>query len=179
MTARRKPRAYDWIVVGGAPGEVGHCTRCGEGLRLELPVRLEVFTGASGGFVEAHKHCTPGRYVASTPTSAEEWLKSRDTGSSSLTIYHVMTGKHVGDPDRYHTPIDPSDFGRCYRLLELVPAWRARLPEVATRFPAWGPLVREWTRLEALYLEELPDGTAPKLYAAMRQLEKECDPCEC
>lgn len=177
MTRARRGGA-EWVVVGGAPGEVGHCTRCGQGLRLELPISLNVFAAASKAFVQDHRHCRPGRYVASTPATAQEWLKSRDTGISSLTIYHVMTGAETVASDfEYGSPSDPSDFGRCYRLLQNVPAWRERLAEVAAKFPAWTPFVREWSTMEQLYNEELPNGTAPRLYKLMKDLEREARPC--
>jgi hypothetical protein len=80
-----------------------------------------------------------------TPT---EWLLSDDTCMSSKTICAVMTGTKYADPD---VPYDAGDFGRCYRLLELFPEWRARLPEVAAKHPKWGPLVSAWDELTALY----------------------------
>ena len=45
--------------------------------------------------------------------------------------------------------------------------------EVAAQYPMWGPLVRDWDRLTALYTEELPHGVAPKLYEAIRALVQE------
>lgn len=109
-----------------------------------------------------------------TPIDPAEWYRSTDTGTSSETIWSVMTGFPV-QRDGY--PLDPSDFGRCHRLLEKFPEWRARLPEVAERFPdtPWPVLIREWDALTALYLRELqnPDGMAPALYALMRHLRRE------
>jgi hypothetical protein len=79
-----------------------------------------------------------------------DWLLSDDTGTSSETICMVMTGSrgnhYLGSP-----PSDNDDFGRCYRLLRLFPQWRSRLPEVAQRFPAWGPMVGAWGELETLW----------------------------
>lgn len=97
---------------------------------------------------------------------------SGDTGTSSKTIAHVMLGVRAPryGPD---VPYDPGDFGRCYRLLKLFPLWELRLPEVAEAYPAWSGLVREWSRLSALYEEELPSGKAPRLYARMQELRKE------
>jgi hypothetical protein len=99
------------------------------------------------------------------------WIVGGDTGTSSMTIWAVMTGRPMPhddqDPD---IPHDPSDFGRCYRLLESFPAWRARLAEVADAHPAWAGLVGEWAELEALYRSEHPSGRAPQLYARMKAL---------
>lgn len=68
-----------------------------------------------------------------------EWLLGHDTGISSLTICAVLSGKHgiAAEVARGHfgadIPHDPADFGRCYRLLQAIPEWRARLEEVAPR----------------------------------------------
>jgi hypothetical protein len=78
-----------------------------------------------------------------------DWLMSRDTGISSKTICSVLTGSKA--PDWHDTPGDPDDFGRCYRLLALFPDWRARMPEVAAKYPKWGPMVAAWDELTALY----------------------------
>lgn len=97
------------------------------------------------------------------------WLANGDTGISSETIWSVMTGLPV---QRHGYPYDPADFGRCYRLLRVMPSWRARLPEVAARFPrsAWPALIEAWDELTALYEEELPARTLPRLYARMLAL---------
>lgn len=99
------------------------------------------------------------------------WLLSGDSGISSKTICAVMTGSKMEDPGP-DIPYDPSDFGRCYRLLALFPEWRERLGEVAEKFPMWGPMVKAWDELTTLYEEEVlnEDGKAPRLYARMQAL---------
>ncbi len=103
-----------------------------------------------------------------------EWLKSRDTGISSLTIFEVMTGINLRPGILIHPdlPYDPSDFGRCYRLLNKFPEWRVRLPEVAKLYPTWSGLIDNWAELTTLYEEELQNesGRAPKLYARMQEI---------
>lgn len=118
-----------------------------------------------------------------------EWLLSDDTGTSSKTICAVMIGARIEVRHWYEhdIPHDAGDFGRCYRLLLLFPEWRQRLPEVAQRFPKWGPMVQAWQELTALY-ERIcePDGTytqasyernkhaAKTLWDRMRSLADEC-----
>lgn len=105
-----------------------------------------------------------------------EWSRSGDTGTSSKTIASVLgelPWMGAFDPC---VPCDPGDFGRCYRLLERMPEWRARLGEVADRYPAWRPLVREWARMEVMYREDLPTGESARLYDLMRELRAEGDP---
>jgi len=101
------------------------------------------------------------------------WLFGHDTGVSSKTIFSVMTGVPcVSGAGGAHYPLDPSDFGRCYRLLKRFPAWRERLMDVAAAYPEWKPMVERWDEMTALYEEEIQNanGRAPKLYRLMRQL---------
>lgn len=55
------------------------------------------------------------------------WALSRDTGISSEAIAKHMTNSGT---DRMMPPSDSDDRGRCIRLLELVPEWIPRLPEM-------------------------------------------------
>ena len=98
-----------------------------------------------------------------------QWLTGTDTGTSSRTIFSVLA-KHGYVERRPDVPHDPSDFGRCFHLLELFPEWKPRLHEVAERYPAWQPLVREWPTLTELWLEESPTSSCPKLYDLMQTL---------
>ncbi|HAM42116.1 MAG TPA: hypothetical protein DCP69_12515 [Candidatus Omnitrophica bacterium] len=75
---------------------------------------------------------------------------------------------------RFDIPYDPSDFGRCHRLLQLIPEWRANLGKVAEIFPGWKPMVDAWGELEDLWEEELPKGKLPKLYERIQGLVNEC-----
>jgi DNA-directed RNA polymerase subunit RPC12/RpoP len=98
------------------------------------------------------------------------WLANGDTGISSKTIWFTLMNRTAPIEFRPDVPHDPSDFGRCYRLLKVMPSWRSRLPEVAEKHKSWRPLVAAWDELTALYEQELPTGMAPKLYARMRAL---------
>jgi hypothetical protein len=86
-----------------------------------------------------------------------DWIFGRDTGTSSKTIWAVMTGqkKVVEGPFDASVPLDSDDFGRCHRLLLRFPEWRTRLQEVADEYPKWQTLVDEWDNLTAMYEEAL------------------------
>jgi hypothetical protein len=118
--------------------------------------------------------------VSKTPNAALEWARGRDTGLSSLLIFEVLSGREVFELAQwgrsYIVPWDPSDFGRCYRLLKAVPRWRKRLEKVAQKHPRWRPLVDRWDELERLWEEESPTRTCPKLFALMLELTKEAKP---
>lgn len=99
-----------------------------------------------------------------------EWYRGGDTGMSSETIFEVMTNIPV---KRHDIPYDPSDFGRCHRLLELFPEWRSRLDEVAQRFPVWKPFVDNWAKMEEIYLRDLPTDKSAELYDLMRSFRED------
>lgn len=100
------------------------------------------------------------------------WLLGNDTGISSKTIFAVMMGEDVINYFGPGVPQDPADFGRCHRLLFHFPAWRARLPEVSAKYPAWGPLIREWSFLTAMFMENEAQGITrmKDLYDKMQTL---------
>src|SRR5579875_1707260 len=98
---------------------------------------------------------------------AAEWLLSDDTGLSSMAIVARMLGARHG---HFPYPHDPSDLGRCLRLLERIPEWRARLTDMTACSESWARLIEVWDELEALYREELPSGMAPRCFARMREV---------
>lgn len=195
--ARKRAEGYPWIVMNANHGGRFECRRCGgtyEFLRdpitkADRPQPVWAVNALSRGFEKEHRRCKPhpegdtcafcgGRHDSEKCTrpkerSVAEWRAGPDVGLSSATIAHVLEGTTL--LSRATVPMDPSDFGRCHRLLQLFPWMRPRLHEVAERFPEWKPLVYAWDELTALYEEELqrPDHRAPKLYARMRELNGE------
>lgn len=172
-----KKRDIDWVLPGGKPGEMGYCTRCGRGLCINLPQPMEIAIACMEAFVSMHSKCPPGKYVEKPAQSPEEWAIGRDAGISSLTIYQAITG-NVSKDGRLDIPYDPDDFGRCYRLLKLFPAWREQLPKVIDICPKWRPFVEAWDELTAMYEaagwanpngREKSDGG--KMYQRMKKLE--------
>ncbi len=108
--------------------------------------------------------------VPATPgMGLKAWLASDDTGASSLYMAWVL----CDSPHRnYAYPLDPDDFGRCVRFLEAVSA-ECGVRDIAvmrTCGPEWQRLVDAWKELTALYREELPSGSAPKLHSIMQEL---------
>lgn len=103
------------------------------------------------------------------------WLAGPDTGASSKSIVVVMERDvallaMLGRCLDY--PRDPSDLGRCIRLLEIEPSYRARIREMSIAGPEWAQIAAHWDQLEALYHNEFPSGTAPRCYEMMQGLIK-------
>lgn len=114
---------------------------------------------------------------------ANEWIVNDDTGISSIVIFAVMMGVPVVNLHNKSTPRDPSDFGRCYRLLKLIPDWENRLEELrkvdysyysmnnnSEHSEGWGRFVDNYKKMCELYEEESPTGKAPKLYELMKKI---------
>jgi len=136
---------------------------------IPFPVSIRMMAAMAKAFSADHKGCKQtaagrARFEFKTP---EAWLKSWDTGASSRTIWNFMM---TGSSAKVAIPLDPSDFGRCYRLLKAFPEWRARMPELGARFAAWSALVAFWPKLEQLFEQESPSGQCPKLFEALKEL---------
>jgi hypothetical protein len=167
----------------GAGGSSFVCLNCGTVEKPGWPITIPDLMAKIDAFKSAHEMCEERPNAArsrmeawsdTNPMTPEEWLLSADTGVSSATIWHVMTGRPMPFGWRPGAPHDPSDFGRCFRLLARIPDWRGRMPEVAAAYPEWAALVAAWDELSALYEIEIPNhaGDAPQLYARMRALDK-------
>ena len=165
---------------------INHITKRHGNVMMEAR-RDNVVIEASNMIVDAYRQpitrATPGMGI-------EKWLASDDTGMSSLAMARRLCQEVGGHQPRIplkrysdgcEHPSDPSDFGRCIRLLEAVPQLREHLPSMAGLSPVWAAYVARWDEMEKLYRDEFPTGSAPKLYALMQsirdQVAKE-QPCE-
>lgn len=182
----------DWVVMGGKLGEVGYCTRCGEGLEMQLPLPVDMAVALMNEFCWRHRGCPPDmKYEEPEIKTPKDWIESRDVGVSSIAIWTVMTGEkhpHLERGKSYQVrwsnepPRDVADFGRCYRLLNYFPEWRPQMEKMSARFPWWKPHVEHWTELMALYegtlaasgLHPLDREKASRaLYDRLKQCEQE------
>jgi len=182
-------RSVDWLVVNANRGGSFDCLRCGASYMPTYPAPVDVMVAISKSLEKTHRTCKAnpegdrcpfclklGHNFEACPNAKvrtiDDWFRGPDTGTSSQTIACTLTGRGTNggysDP-----PADPSDFGRCHRLLTRFPELRPRLGEVAARYPAWAPFVREWDRMTALYERERPTGKAPELFALMQALTQE------
>lgn len=99
------------------------------------------------------------------------WSTGDDTGLSSRFLSRLALDLEVSYPDY---PCDPSDFGRCYRMVALLSSEDKndlflKAEKASTK---WQTIIENWEELEKLYLEECTgeQWSAPKLYALMKNL---------
>jgi hypothetical protein len=78
----------------------------------------------------------------------ENWLRSDDTGASSLYMAHIIC---QGPYAPYAHPYDSADFGRCYRFLKAVNRSSTILAIMCATSTQWDALVNIWNQLETMY----------------------------
>jgi len=140
--------------------------KCANGEWLGVKPGEFEFIAAQRWLLKLHRVNLDGRMLL--------WIRTGERGLSSETIFEVLAEHPLMEEDLAgSTPRDPSDFRRCYLLLEAIPEWREELQKVADEYPAWQPFVTNWPDLEKLYLKESPSGRAPDLYARMHELNEQ------
>lgn len=104
-----------------------------------------------------------------------EWMVFGNVGVSSKTMWAAITGAVTEGKKgwTFDVPHDPSDFSRCLEFYEQCNLTTNDLQKVKKVFKWWAPFVDNWEKMVALWNEELPTGSAPKLYKYMQELEDE------
>lgn len=96
-----------------------------------------------------------------------EWLMSDDTGLSSKYLAGILLAADSEVVDRINYPHDPSDFGRCLRLVRLLDC-RDEIEVMSYVSFEWDAVVRNWDRWAELYDQaERTDGKSTELYWEM------------
>lgn len=101
------------------------------------------------------------------------WLAHGERGASSETIVSHLTGINIAKHPSH--PCDPSDFYRCYQLVEACPEIKAELQLVKSISPTWQKIIENWDTLVAMLLvtEEQENKTGDNdgnMYVFMKSL---------
>lgn len=95
------------------------------------------------------------------------WALGDDTGRSSEAIARAaLTGKPQPD---HHMPYDAEDFGRCYRLVKLVPSVREGIRVNAKQGGTWDVLKKMWHPLCLKYEQ----GDRNAINVALREINRQ------
>ena len=162
-----------WVVMGD--GGV-RCTRCGKVEMMPTPMPAAAFMPWCEYVGAVHSGCKDTGRVDPVPSCVEEWITGHDTGVSSKAIYRHFMG-YTRERSAWGThPHDPSDFGRCYRLLKIAPKWCERIGEMAEYSKTWAAMAGAWDELTTMYEAALKAGDgatleARKMYDRMKQIE--------
>lgn len=85
---------------------------------------------------------------------ADQWFVGKHTGLSSVNLLNHMLDNRCSECDVVHGgahPWDVDDFGRCHRLLELIPEWKDQLHIMTKVSTTWSKLVENWGEITRLY----------------------------
>lgn len=111
--------------------------------------------------------------MSSINTRVAKWISGDDTGMSSQAICAHMLSDEAIEIQSHAYPRDPSDLGRCLRLLAIIPEWSGRIHEMRSHGAYWSALVDHWDEMAQAMADEVgidwsKGRSAPKTYALMK-----------
>lgn len=150
------------------------CLNCGGEYQLVYPIGIPDMNRKIKAFNELHADCKKTWQEPTMPLTEDIkkrmafWLMKGERGLSSEVIFENMCDfKFKGAK---HHPHDPDDFSRCYKLLELIPEWKAELHKLKTISPVWEKLVDNWDVLTQQYKELVETKKDNGMYEFMKTL---------
>jgi len=96
------------------------------------------------------------RSLLEIQASVATWALGDDTGLSSKTLARATC--HLPVVSNPYFPLDVSDFGRCYRLIQAVPEARIAVMELALLDQVWARLAGAWDEIAAAFEAEQATG---------------------
>ena len=103
------------------------------------------------------------------------WLSHGESGESSKAMAFCA----IGDKDATKSyPLDPSDFNRCLKLVEMIPEIKNYFPEITLLSKEWAKIIFYWDRLERCFLNECGNNweksnKAHHTYKLMKEILKD------
>lgn len=128
------------------------CTHCGVESVMTLPMPIDKWGNWIKAFNKKHAKCekTWVEPVADMSLSEIEridwWLKNGDRGNSSETMLCICYNRTLVEMT-FDTPHDPSDFYRCYKLVEAVPEIKDKFYLLANTSNKWKVIIDKWDSL--------------------------------
>ena len=88
-----------------------------------------------------------------------EWILFGKTGSSSLTMWGVVSGTLNNEnikKFRVEIPYDRDDFSRCFSFWKQCNLSDEQLQEIKELLPIWKPFIENWYKLVKMYKDQEP-----------------------
>jgi len=161
------PATHDIDQIG-LISAIGRYLERHEGIKYVKPRHVNAVVQAANLIVS--EHAREDR-IASPGDGIQAWLDSDDRGMSSNYLAYVLSG--CGGACELAWPLDAEDFGRCVRLLEVVPYLRSSLPMMAAKHEAWAKLVEAWDELETLYRAREMDRVSSRIEGILTWCRRE------
>lgn len=102
-----------------------------------------------------------------------KWLINGETGISSKTMAAVSMGERIVQNHGMDAPYDPSDFRRCYLLVEAIPEIKEFFPEIGKVVPKFKGILENWDELCRLYERDKNKKSSPELYHRIKMLRED------
>lgn len=161
------------------------CFNCGGSYEIPYPQPVSMAGALMKQFGEDHKDCQKTWHEPESGEQEEKgetenanwWAENGEHGVSSKTMFnHLSKTLHVRrlKNDREDHPYDPDDFKRCYKLLQAVPQWKARIGELKTLSPVWSKLVDNWDKLTEMYEQNVAEDWNNYKKVGMYELMESC-----
>ena len=157
------------------------CYNCGDSHKMILPIAADVAAKAMMDFSKRHAKCAKTWVEPSPEEIANKlairdkmhwWLANGERGTSSATIYSVLSNDLLLDRDRFSHPYDIDDFRRCYLLLQAIPEFKPMMSQLKSISAVWSRLVDNWDELTKMFETAINAGEkkAPEMYELMKSL---------
>lgn len=153
------------------------CFNCGASETLLLPSPVDTATATMRIFIKHHKSCKKTWHEpANNPEGKTEtenarwWMENGEHGTSSKTMFNVLSDDLYIENRHQSHPSDPDDFRRCYKLLQEVPQFRLKLGRMSQKTKVWGNLIENWDALEGMLIEQMETKEANGMYEFMKKL---------
>ena len=149
------------------------CTCCGSEFKLTMPLPISEYTKKMDAFNVLHKDCDQTweepkpDFNTGLYERANWWWINGERGLSSETMWHCLMDEEILNINH---PLDPDDFSRCYKLLEAVPEWKGRIPELKDLSWQWANLVDNWDKLNDFYEDMRKSKKGNGMYQFMQEL---------
>lgn len=130
-----------------------------------------MFTAMAEAWEKMHANCEPVWEEPKPDMASSEderiffWMSYGEHGQSSKYMAWKLQNSRTHPYAEPARPYDPDDFGRCHKLLAMVPEFRGRMERMKECGPEWSDLVDHWDELTAMY-EAKDEG----MYKRVQQL---------
>lgn len=153
------------------------CSHCGREQVVPYPIEIPVFVAMGNAFSKSHANCLKtwkepeADLNDSIIIRAALWVQNGEHGTSSKCMYGHLSGDFKSLGLYKEHPCDPDDFRRCYKLLVMIPEWKAKLiSNIKPISPVWGNLVDNWDKLTEMLEEQMITKKANGMYEFMKTL---------
>ena len=100
-----------------------------------------------------------------------EWFANGEVGQSSKSIALFLSGIRQTKRWGVNVPYDVADLRRCMLMLDAIPGFHDRMPEMREASAEWAKMVEYWPQIVSEYRSEEGLSNRPKTYQVLLQAQ--------